>query len=106
MQTSCLAHTRGLTLIELLLTVSLCAVLLGAGIPGFRNLIYKHQRDSSTQRLSSLLALARSTAVKHNRITWRGAHLGVDLFNTPRFSDLLGVYDCAMNSHNPSLMGY
>jgi prepilin-type N-terminal cleavage/methylation domain-containing protein len=60
---SLLKLSSGFTLIELMVTVVILAVILGVGIPSFSNLIGSSNTDSVVRRLSSSLAYARSEAV-------------------------------------------
>jgi type IV fimbrial biogenesis protein FimT len=60
----------GLTLVELLVTMAVAAVLLGIGMPAFGNLVQDTRLTTTTNRLVSALHLARSEAVRHNaRVT-------------------------------------
>jgi type IV fimbrial biogenesis protein FimT len=55
---------RGLTLIELMVTLAVTAVVLGAGIPNAARLIASNQLTASTNDLVRHMHLARSEAVK------------------------------------------
>jgi type IV fimbrial biogenesis protein FimT len=55
---------RGFTLIEFIITVSLAALLLGLGIPGFHKLIVAQRLRAASFNLVSDLVLARSEALK------------------------------------------
>lgn len=60
----------GLTLVELLVTMAVAAVLLGIGVPAFGSLVQDSRLTTTTNRLVSALHLARSEAVLHNaRVT-------------------------------------
>ncbi|WP_018234363.1 GspH/FimT family pseudopilin [Thioalkalivibrio thiocyanodenitrificans] len=55
---------RGFTLIELIVTMSVAAVLMTVAVPGFFNLVQNNQVTAQTNSLISSLNLARSEAVK------------------------------------------
>lgn len=60
----------GLTLVELLITLVIAAVLLGIGMPAFGGLIQDSRLTTTTNRLVSAIHLTRSEAVRHNaRVT-------------------------------------
>ncbi|WP_168735181.1 GspH/FimT family pseudopilin [Pseudothauera rhizosphaerae] len=56
--------TRGFTIIELMLTVAVLAVLLGIGIPSFRNLIQNNRATAIANDIVGTLQTARSEAIK------------------------------------------
>ena len=58
-------HWRGLTLIELLITISILAVLLGLAAPSFTPLLERWRVAQAVESLKSALMLARSEAIKH-----------------------------------------
>lgn len=60
-------RTRGFTLIELMITVAIAAVLMGVVLPGLSGLVYRTQTSTATNELSAQLALARSEAVSRGR---------------------------------------
>ena len=57
---------RGFTLIELLVVMTLLAVMLGLGVPSFRNFIASQRVKSAAYELSTSMLLARSEAIKRN----------------------------------------
>ena len=63
-----LAHrdNRGFTLVEMIITVAIAAIVLGMGIPGFQQLIRANRTVTEVNRLVTALSLARSEAVKRN----------------------------------------
>lgn len=60
------AHERGFTLIELMVTLSVLAIMLGIGVPSFRNFIAAQKVKTAAYELVSSMMLARSEAVKRN----------------------------------------
>lgn len=57
---------RGFTLIELLTVMVVVGVMLGIGIPSFRNFIAQQRVKSASYEVSTSLLLARSEAIKRN----------------------------------------
>lgn len=57
---------RGFTLIELMLTISIVAVLVTIGVPGMQQMMRTNARASSSNELISTINQARSEAVKRN----------------------------------------
>lgn len=66
-QTPSPAPARGLTLVELLVTVSLLAVLLSLAAPSMSNALRAWQRDVATRAFVAHLQLARSAAITSSR---------------------------------------
>jgi type IV fimbrial biogenesis protein FimT len=58
--------SRGFTLIELLTVITILGVMMGIGIPSFRNFIATQRVKSASYELSTSLLFARSEAVKRN----------------------------------------
>lgn len=58
---------RGLTLIEMLVTLAIAVILMGVAIPAYSRLHATWQRDSATRLLLTHLQLARSEAIKRSR---------------------------------------
>lgn len=58
-------HTRGMTLIEALVTLSILAALVALALPSFREIHHKWQVQKAVQLMESSLLLARSEAIKH-----------------------------------------
>ena len=53
----------GFSLVEMMVALSIAAILLGAGVPGFRTLIHSQQITSATNDLFAAVNLARSEAI-------------------------------------------
>lgn len=63
---------QGLTLLELLITLAILAILLAIGLPGFSSIIQNNRLAANTEELRSAIQLARATAVSRNqRVTLR-----------------------------------
>jgi type IV fimbrial biogenesis protein FimT len=60
-------RVSGLTLIELLVTVSVLAVLLALGVPSFASLMQRWRVDATIESLVADIRLARSTATRTSR---------------------------------------
>lgn len=56
----------GFTLLELLTTLALAAILTAFAIPGMQSLVQKHQARSALQDLRAGIHLARQTAINKN----------------------------------------
>lgn len=59
-------RTRGFTLLELLITMAVVAILAAVAVPSFQNMIATQQVRSAASDLVSALNFARSEAVKRN----------------------------------------
>jgi type IV fimbrial biogenesis protein FimT len=54
----------GVTLIELLVTISIAAILLAIAVPGFQDFFRRNRVDSAASDLMAALNLARSEAIR------------------------------------------
>ena len=59
--------TRGVTLVELIVCVSLLSILVGLAVPSFSGLLADWRRDSAVRDFAGDLQLARSTALRTSR---------------------------------------
>lgn len=59
-----MCHNRGVTLIELMVTLSILAIVLAMALPSFGQLMAEHKIKTVSQTLVSALNLARSEAIK------------------------------------------
>ncbi|MEO7241277.1 MAG: GspH/FimT family pseudopilin [Variovorax sp.] len=67
MQCSLWSHVRGMTLVELMVTVSVMAIVVAIAVPSFATSINSTRLSSSATELSAALQLARAEAIKRNR---------------------------------------
>lgn len=58
---------RGFTLIELLVTMTVMIVMLGIGVPAFKNFTATQRVKTAAVDVATALLLARSEAVKRNK---------------------------------------
>lgn len=61
------AHTRGLTLLELLIVITILALLLGLSLPPMQDLIERNRLKAAAHALAEDLQWTRSEAIKRNR---------------------------------------
>lgn len=94
----------GFTLIELMLTIVVMAVLLAIAVPSFTNIAGKNRLKSAAERLSTEVDFARSQAIAQNQpvrthfATGASWCLGVD-------DDLGSACDCASAPGNCTING-
>lgn len=55
---------KGFTLIELMVTIAILAIILGIGVPSFQTLIERNRVSTASNKLFSALTTARSEAIK------------------------------------------
>lgn len=60
------ARTRGFTLIELMVTIAIAAILAMAAVPSFNDAIVNHRLTSFTNNFVASAHLARGEAIKRN----------------------------------------
>ncbi|WP_226704085.1 GspH/FimT family pseudopilin [Microbulbifer elongatus] len=60
-------HSRGLTLLELLVTLSILAILAAVGIPSFTNQVESSRTRTAADQLYQAIQLTRAKAVTVNR---------------------------------------
>ncbi len=59
-------HSKGLTLIELMVTLVVLAILVGVAAPGMIDLVRSNRLTSQTNLFATALAIARSESIKRN----------------------------------------
>ena len=60
-------YLTGFTIIELMLTIGVAAVMLSIGVPSFQSLLERNQLTSGINQFISSMSLARSEAIKRNQ---------------------------------------
>lgn len=58
----------GFTLLELMITVSVAAILLAVGVPGFQEFVRNNRQAAEVNKLVATLQLARSEAIARNKL--------------------------------------
>ena len=58
----------GFTLLELMITISVAAVLIAVGVPGMQDFVSSNRRAAEVNALVAALQFARSEAVARNRL--------------------------------------
>lgn len=74
-------RSRGFTLTELMITVTILAILLGIGVPSFLEFIRNSRVSTQTNEFASALNLARSEALKRGQPVTILAAGGADMAN-------------------------
>ena len=62
-----MTQVKGFTLVELMVTVAVAAILVGIAIPSFRNMIVDYRLSTLATNLTDAISFARSEAIKRNR---------------------------------------
>ena len=65
-----LSIANGFSLIELIVTLSITAILFGIAIPSFKDFIEKSKINSAAFQLRTTLSLARQTSISHGKDTY------------------------------------
>jgi len=65
--------SAGFTLIELMITVAIFAILIGIGVPSYQNTVQQSRIDDATTLINSSLSYAKNTAIAHNRTLYMTA---------------------------------
>ena len=60
-------HARGVTLLELLIALAICALLFGMAVPGLGTTIRKNEGEAVVNEVQRLMAYARSEAITQGR---------------------------------------
>lgn len=60
---------RGFTMVELIITVSVAAVLLAIAVPSFRNIILSNKLTTTANEVIAAINVARMEAIKSNAVT-------------------------------------
>jgi type IV fimbrial biogenesis protein FimT len=65
---NCLFRQHGLTLVELMITVAIAAILVTVGLPSFSTSIKNNRLTTEVNRFVAQIQLARSEAIKRNQV--------------------------------------
>ncbi|MBU2979094.1 GspH/FimT family pseudopilin [Alteromonas sp. C1M14] len=62
-------NNKGLSLIELMITVAIAAILLTVGAPGIQSILQQNRVIAATNDISSVIRTARFTAIDQEQLT-------------------------------------
>jgi len=60
------SSNKGFTLVEMLITVTILAILLNIGIPSFQGMFKRARSDADTERIAQIIRFARAYAISQN----------------------------------------
>jgi len=61
---------RGVTLVELMVTIAVAAILLAVAVPGFLQIVQSNRLTSATNEFMAAINFARSEAIKRGQSVW------------------------------------
>lgn len=110
-------RSRGFTLIELMVTVTILAIMMGIGIPSFRTFLANQRIKSASTELMASVLISRSEAIKRNATvnltplnstTWAGGWTvttvqGTTTIDVHRQQSLDGVTITQKNASNTAV---
>jgi len=59
---------KGFTLVELMVTIAVLAIILSMAVPSFRNIVISTRLNTVANEIADVMSYARSEAVKRNRV--------------------------------------
>ncbi|MDD2892711.1 MAG: GspH/FimT family pseudopilin [Halothiobacillaceae bacterium] len=92
-------HEQGYTLLELMMTIAILAILIAVGIPSFQAFIASTQLTTQTNNILTALSITRTQAIKNNtRATLCTSDNGIQCTSTPWHDGWLIYVDSNQNS--------